>query len=337
VATDIANDIVQLRRFNRFYTVEAGLLAAGFLKSEFSLTEGRVLYELAHRDEATAAELSRDLRIDTGYLSRILKRFVARGLVERKAATQDARKALLRLTAAGHAAYAPLDRASNEDARAKFASLDKRERTALVGAMAEIERLLQRKSAPEAGFILRPPRLGDIGWIAHRQAILYAEEHGWDASFEALGAKILAECMVHADPQRARGWIAERRGEVVGSVFVVPASRKVAKLRMLYVEPSARGLGIGRRLVDECVAFARAADYRSMTLWTQSCLGSARRIYNAAGFELTKEEKHHSFGNDLVGETWEIDLTAGLDVQNQRSFTHRPSRGRSSNAPSPSK
>ena len=309
MASELTNYIAQLRRFNRFYTVEIGLLAAGFLESEFSLTEGRVLYELAHREGATATDLCRELGVDAGYLSRILKRFQARGLVERTAAENDRRKALLRLTKAGHDAYDPLDRASNEDARAKLAMLSRRDRAELIGAMGRIERLLYREPPVHADYVLRPPRIGDIGWLAHRQGVLYAEEQGWDASFEALAAKILIDCIQDIDPQRERGWIAERDGEIVGSVFVVQKSKRVAKLRMLYVEPSARGLGIGRRLVDECVAFARAKGYARMTLWTQSCLTSARRIYEAAGFKLVKEEKHRSFGKDLVGETWEMDLT----------------------------
>lgn len=307
MANELAHDIAELRRFNRFYTVEAGLLAAGFLESDFSLTEGRVLYELAHREDATAAELCRDLGLDAGYLSRILKRFGSRGLVERTTAQGDGRKALLKLTANGHAAYAGLDRASNENARAKLAALSGRDRAALVGAMRKIERLLH---APQGAsdYVLRPPRIGDIGLLAHRQSMLYAQEHGWDGSFEALAARILAECIEGVDPEYERGWVAEQDGEVVGSVFLVRKSKRVAKLRMLYVEPSARGQGIGRRLVDECVAFARAKGYRTMTLWTQSCLASARRLYEAAGFTRVNEERHHSFGKDLVGETWEIDL-----------------------------
>ena len=308
MARRLASDIAQLRRFNRFYTVEAGLLAAGLLKSEFSLTEARVLYDLAHREDATATELRQSLRLDAGYLSRILKRFSARGLIERTTAKDDGRKALLRLTAAGHTAFAGLDHASNEDARRKLATLSERDRTALAGAMSKIETLLGPKAANETAYSLRPPRIGDVGWIAHRQGILYADEYGWDASYEALVAEILATFVQKFDPAWEHGWIAERNGEIVGSVFVVRLPKEVAKLRLLYVEPSARGQGIGRRLVEECIAFARAKGFRKMTLWTQSCLTSARRIYQAAGFELVKEEKHHSFGKDLVGETWEIDL-----------------------------
>lgn len=308
MAGQIAQQIAELRRFNRFYTVEAGLLDAGFLKSEFSLSEARVLYELAHREDATATELKRDLGLDAGYLSRILKRFAARGLVKRTTADDDRRKALIRLTAAGRAAFAPLDRASGEDARAKLAPLSEKSRAALVRAMARIERLLGSKAPADATCSLRPLRVGDIGWIAHRQGVLYAEEYGWDGSYEALVAQILAEYVQKFDPEWENAWIAERNGEIVGSVFAVRLPKKVAKLRLLYVEPSARGLGLGRRLVDECVAFARAKGYRKVTLWTQSNLTAARRIYETAGFRLVKKENHHSFGKDLVGETWELGL-----------------------------
>ncbi len=308
MAAEIAHEIAALRRFNRFYTVEAGLLADGLLKSEFSLTEARVLYELAHREDATASDLKRDLNLDAGYLSRILKRFSARGLVERAADKDDARRALLTLTAAGREAYAGLDRASSEDARLKLATRSARDRAALVSAMAKIERLLGKETPARAAFTLRPPRVGDVGWIAHRQGLLYATEYGWDASFEALVAEILGAFVRDFDPEWERGWVAERDGVPVGSVFAVRKSKRVAKLRLLYVEPSARGLGIGRRLVDECVAFARAKGYRTMTLWTQSNLTAARAVYEKAGFRLVAEEKHHSFGKDLVGETWELDL-----------------------------
>lgn len=309
MSESMARDIAQLRRFNRFYTVEVGLLGDGLYKTGFPLSEARVLYELAHRENVTAAELTRDLRLDAGYLSRILKRFSERGLIERVTARDDARKSLIRLTPAGHAAFAPLESASSEDARAKLAPLSKRNRAALASSMTTIESLLGRK-ADETAFTLRPLRVGDIGWIAHRQGILYAEEYGWDGSYEALAAEILAEFVQKFDPQWERAWVAERNSEIVGSVFAVRKSKRVAKLRLLYVEPSARGLGIGRRLVDECVAFARAKGFRKMTLWTQQNLTAARTIYEKAGFKLVAEDKHHSFGKDLVGETWELDLRA---------------------------
>jgi DNA-binding MarR family transcriptional regulator/GNAT superfamily N-acetyltransferase len=310
MSESMARDIAQLRRFNRFYTVEVGLLTEGMYKTGFPLSEARVLYELAHRESATATELKQDLGLDAGYLSRILKRFAERGLIERATARDDARKALIRLTPVGHAAFAPLESASSEDARAKLASLSKRNRATLVDAMTKIESLLKAEEPAESACTLRPLRVGDIGWIAHRQGILYAEEYGWDGSYEALAVAILAEFVQKLDPEWENAWIAERNGEIVGSVFAVRKSKRVAKLRLLYVEPSARGLGIGRRLVDECVAFARARGYRKMTLWTQQNLTAARAIYEKAGFEVVAEDKHHSFGADVVGETWELDLRA---------------------------
>ncbi len=308
VAGQLAADIAQLRRFNRFYTVEAGLLGNALLASPFSLTEARVLYELAHRDGPTASDLKRDLGLDAGYLSRILKRFETRGLVERHSAADDLRKAHIRLTADGRNAYAQLDRDSSEDARGKLAGLSARDRSALMSALGTIEHVLAREQPAKPGYVLRAPRIGDYGWIAHRQGVLYAEEYGFDASFEALVSEILAEFAKTFDPQWERGWIAERNGVVVGSVFAMRKSKRVAKLRLLYVEPSARGLGIGRRLVAECVAFAKAKGYAKLTLWTQANLLAARRLYEEAGFTLVDSEEHRSFGKDLVGETWELDL-----------------------------
>lgn len=300
--------IAALRRFNRFYTHRAGLLGEALFRSGYSLTEARILYELAHLDKPTATELKRSLGLDAGYLSRILKRFAERGLVARTAVKGDRRSARLALTDAGRTTVALLERAAEEHARKALAPLPPRARDGLVASMQRIERALDGTRDNAAPFTLRPPRVGDIGWIAHRQGILYAQEYGWDATYEALASEILAQFVRAFDPARERGWIAERNGVVVGSVFVVRKSKTVAKLRLLYVEPSARGLGIGRRLVDECIAFARERGYRTMTLWTQSNLTSARAIYEKAGFRLVAKEKHHSFGKDLVGETWELAL-----------------------------
>ncbi len=284
-----------------------GLLGRRLLASAFSLTEARILYEIANREHATATDLKHELSLDSGYLSRILERFVAGGLVARTTSKDDARKALLRLTPAGRDAFAALARASDEDARAKLARLSPEDRAALAGAMQTIERALG-ETAPAAPYALRPLKVGDIGWIAHRQGVLYAEEYGWDATYEALAAEILAAFVKNFDAEWERAWIAERNGVTLGSVFVVRKSKRVAKLRLLYVEPSARGLGIGRRLVEECIEFARAKGYRTMTLWTQQNLTAARAIYEKAGFRKVAEEKHHSFGKDLIGETWELDL-----------------------------
>jgi len=307
-AATLDGQALAVRRFNRFYTRQIGLLEESYLRSAFSLTEVRVLYELAHRDGWTAAELARALGLDTGYLSRILKTFEARGFLLRAPSETDGRQAVLALTEDGRAALAPLDRASHADIGAMLARLPEPRRAELVRAMATIERLLGGTPEPRVPYILRPLQVGDLGWIAHRQGVLYAQEYGFDESFEALVAEILAGFVKSFDPARERSWIAEREGAVVGSVFVVRQSAEVAKLRLLYVEPDARGLGIGRRLVDECIRFARAKGYRTLTLWTNAILVAACRIYEAAGFRRVKEERHNSFGKELVGQTWELAL-----------------------------
>ncbi|TIP04219.1 MAG: MarR family transcriptional regulator [Mesorhizobium sp.] len=299
-------DIV--RAFNRFYTRQIGLLDEGLLKSPFSLTEARVLYELAHRDGLVASDLVRDLGLDPGYVSRLLKKFEERGLVERAATEADARRASIALTPAGRQAFAPLNQDSHDQVRALLDRLPPADQERLVKAMRTVQDLLGDRSEPKVPYILRPLQVGDIGWVTRRQGMLYTEEYGWDGTYEALVAEILAEFVKKFDQKWERAWIAEREGEVVGSVFVVRKSSEVAKLRLLYVEPSARGLGIGRRLVDECIAFARAKGYKTLTLWTNDILGSARRIYQAAGFQLVDEERHHSFGQDLVGQTWDMEL-----------------------------
>jgi DNA-binding MarR family transcriptional regulator/GNAT superfamily N-acetyltransferase len=303
-----AEAIGSVRRFSRFYTRQLGLLGEGLLKSDFSLTEARVLYELAHRDGPTAADLCRDLGIDAGYLSRMLKTFDQRALIARTASPRDGRETLLALTPAGRAAYEPLDRASQEDVRATIGGLAAEDTATLVRAMRTIERLLGGREISPAPVALRSHRLGDLGWIVHRQAILYALEYGWDETYEALAAEILAGFVRNFDPAWEQSWIAEREGAVVGSVFLVRASETVAKLRLLYVEPTARGVGIGAQLVDACIRFARERGYRTLTLWTNDVLLAARRIYQKAGFQLVASEPHHSFGRDLVGQTWELAL-----------------------------
>jgi DNA-binding MarR family transcriptional regulator/GNAT superfamily N-acetyltransferase len=297
-----------VRGFNRFYTRQIGLLAEGLLNSRFSLTEVRVLYELAHRNGLTASDLGRDLGLDAGYVSRILKKFEVEGLVERSPSPADARQSVLALTAAGHAAFQPLDQASQDQITALLADLSESQRDELVRAMGMIQRLLGHAPEMKVPYLLRPLQVGDTGWITHRQGVLYAQEYGWDETFEALVAEIAAAFVKNHDPKRERCWIAEREGAVVGSVFVVRQSDEVAKLRLLYVEPSARGLGIGQRLVDECIRFARAKGYKVLTLWTNDVLAAARRIYEAAGFKLVAEERHHSFGKSLVGQNWNLDL-----------------------------
>jgi DNA-binding MarR family transcriptional regulator/GNAT superfamily N-acetyltransferase len=298
-----------VRAFNRFYSRQIGLLDESLYDSPFSLTECRVLYELAHRDALTAAEVGAGLGLDAGYLSRMLAKFERRKLIRRTSSKHDTRATHLSLTAAGRKAFAPLEAAARAQIGALLAPLDPPSVSALTGAMQVVRRVLGDATPARVPYLLRDLVPGDIGWIIHRQSVLYHEEYGWDITYEGLVAGILSGFLKHFDAARERAWIAERDGQVVGSVFLVRASEIVAKLRLLYVEPSARGLGIGARLVDECIDFARETGYAKLTLWTNDVLVSARKIYLAAGFELVGEEKHHSFGKDLVGQTWELDLT----------------------------
>jgi DNA-binding MarR family transcriptional regulator/GNAT superfamily N-acetyltransferase len=298
-----------IRDFNRFYTRQIGLLDQGFLGSPFTLTEVRVLYELAHRDNATATEIARELSLDPGYLSRLLKKLERQGHLDRDRDAQDGRQRPLRLTRTGRRVFQGLDRESAKQISAMIAPLGPGQVSELVGSMQAVRRLLQAGEA-ESAYSLRPLQIGDVGWIIHRQGLLYAQEYGWDVSYEALVAEILGGFVKNFDPARENAWVAERQGAIAGSVFLVRESATVAKLRLLYVEPSARGLGIGRHLVDACIAFARDKGYRTLRLWTNDVLVSARRIYQAAGFRLTKEERHHSFGKDLVGQTWELALSS---------------------------
>ena len=302
---DVRECAETVRRFNRFYTRQIGVLHEGLLQSPFSLAEARVLYELAHQADVTATELATRLGLDAGYLSRILRRFREKGLVERRPSPSDRRQHHLRLTDAGREAFAALDVRSHEEASALLSALPSEAQGRLVGAMQTVERLLGPEPDVTPTVLLRPHRPGDMGWTIERHAALYAEEYGWNAEFEALVADIAAAFLRDYKPEKERCWIAEVEGERVGCVFVVQRSADVAQLRMLLVEPQARGLGLGSRLVDECLAFARQAGYGRMLLWTNSVLHAARRLYEKAGFELTGEEPHHSFGHDLVGQTWE--------------------------------
>ena len=297
--------IAAVRRFTRFYTRQIALLNEGLLDTPYTLAEARVLYELAHRGPVAARDIGGDLGLDAGYLSRILKGFETSGLLSRTAATDDARRAMLTLTEAGQAAFAPLDRASAEQVERLLSPLSKPARDELVVAMAAIERCFGARAHDVS---LRPHRIGDMGWITSRQAALYAAEYGWNDEFEALVAEITASFLRSFDPARERCWVADRDGEILGSVFLVRADDTLAKLRLLYVEPEARGLGVGARLVDACIAFAREAGYATVTLWTNDILSAARRIYQRAGFVLVEEENHHSFGHDLVGQNWTLDL-----------------------------
>jgi DNA-binding MarR family transcriptional regulator/N-acetylglutamate synthase-like GNAT family acetyltransferase len=308
--TEAVNDqrVEAVRRFNRFYTRRIGVLQESLLRSAFSLTEARVLFELAHPEAPTATAIGGELGLDAGYLSRILERFRKSGLVSRSPSTTDRRQSLLALTEKGREAFSLLDVRSREEIRAMVGALDASDQGRLVEAMHTIESLLGDRSGPSVPYLLRPHRPGDIGWVVHRHGELYAREYGWDESFEALVAEIVARFIRRFDPKAERCWIAEREGRNVGCVFLVRHSKRVAQLRLLLVEPDVRGLGIGRRLVEECTAFARQVGYSRIMLWTQSLLLPARKIYAAAGYRLIREEPHRSFGHDLVGETWELML-----------------------------
>jgi DNA-binding MarR family transcriptional regulator/GNAT superfamily N-acetyltransferase len=305
---DLDQRVAAVRRFNRFYTRQIGLLGAGYLHSPFSLTQVRVLYELAHRERPTAAELSRDLGLDAGYLSRVLHGFRRSGLIATERSKDDGRQSHLSLTEDGQAAFAPLNARSHGEIAAMLDELTAAQQDRLVHAMHTIEGLLGAPPEPKAPYLLRPNQPGDMGWIVHRHGVLYAREYGWDEEFEALVANIVARFIKNFDPKRERCWIAEKDGEMVGSVFVVHRSKTIAQLRLLLVEPTARGSGVGSRLVEECIRFARDRRYRRLMLWTNDVLVDARRIYERAGFQLVKEEAHHSFGHDLVGQTWDLNL-----------------------------
>ena len=300
--------IEAVRRFNRFYTRQIGVLRESWAESPFSLAEVRVLYELAHHDDLTAGELGTELGLDRGYLSRILQSFEKRGFVTRTRSKKDARQTHLALTAKGRKVFAPVNNRSQQDVGSMLDALSPAAQKILIESMHTIERLLGDKSEPKVPYILRTHDPGDIGWIVHRHGVLYSEEYGWDEHFEALAAQIASDFIKNFDPKRERCWIAEREGEIVGSVFLVKKSKTVAQLRLLLVEPKARGLGIGTRLVEECIRFARQKGYRKIVLWTNDVLKTARRIYEEAGFTLVREEPHHSFGRDLIGQYWELAL-----------------------------
>ena len=298
--------IAAVRRFSRSYTRAIGALREGLHDSAFSLTEARVLYELASRRDLTAGTLARELGLDPGYLSRILRRFVQNGLVRRAATDTDRRQRRLTLTDAGHAAFAPLDAASRQEIGTLLTRLSEPAQAELVQAMGRIEALLEPQ--PQTPWLLRAEQPGDIGWVVGRHGALYAAEYGFDARFEALVAQVAGAFLAQHDPARERCWIAERDGVNIGSVFLVRQSDAVGKLRLLLVEPGARGLGVGKRLVAECIGFARAAGYQRLTLWTNDVLVAARGIYQAAGFHLVRSASHSDFGPPLVGEDWQMAL-----------------------------
>jgi DNA-binding MarR family transcriptional regulator/GNAT superfamily N-acetyltransferase len=305
----LAHRVAAIRRFNRFYTRTIGVLQEGLLQSSFSLAEARLLYELAQCPGATATGLGRELGLDSGYLSRMLHRFERDGLITRVASEADRRQSALSLTDAGRAAFAPLEARSRDAIGALLGAISEPAQALLVAAMGQIETLLGAPgSAATVPWLLRQHRPGDIGWVVARHGALYAEEYGLDQRFEALVAKVAGAFLAGHDPLRERCWIAERNGVNIGSVFLVRESDETARLRLLIVEPAARGLGIGKRLVAECIGFARTAGYRRITLWTNDVLSAARAIYQRAGFRLVASAPHRDFGPPMVGEDWELDL-----------------------------
>jgi DNA-binding MarR family transcriptional regulator/GNAT superfamily N-acetyltransferase len=298
-----ADRVSAIRAFNRFYTRHIGALAEGLLRTDHPLPEARVLFELGQRDVTDVGDLRRTLDLDAGYLSRLLARLEDRGLVTRERADDDARRQRVRLTAAGADAFALLDRRSADEIGGLLAGLGEERQRALLGAMDTVQDLLGDGARPR-GFVVRAPRPGDLGWIVHRHGALYAQEYGWDERFEALVARIVADYAEDHDARREAAWIAEHGGAPAGCVLCVARSATVAQLRLLLVEPQARGLGIGAKLIDECLSFARHAGYAEIRLWTNDVLHAARRLYERAGFALVRSQPHHSFGHDLVEQDW---------------------------------
>ncbi|MBO0868777.1 MAG: MarR family transcriptional regulator [Micromonosporaceae bacterium] len=300
--------VAVVREFNRFYTNVIGLLRGGLVDTPYTLTEARVLYELAQRDAIELAELRRDLDIDAGYMSRILSRFESDGLVDRSRSAADGRRQVIQLTGPGRAAFGTLDQRTSGQVRALLDRLAPADRQRLLGAMGEIREVLGASRAAPRAYLIRPPKPGDLGWVVSRNGAVYADEYGWDASYEALVAGIVADFAATNDPDREAAWIAELDGSPVGSVFCVRRDEQTAQLRLLLVDPAARGLGIGARLVDECLDFARTVGYRRIMLWTNDVLAGARRIYQRAGFALDEQSPHRAFGKDLVQQIWSRDL-----------------------------
>ena len=297
-----------VREFNRFYTQRIGVLRGGLLDSDYTLTEVRVLYEIAHRQRPLASDLVRDLALDAGYLSRILAKFARRGWLKRERSGDDARKAHLHLTAKGRATFQSLDVRAREEISTMLAPLPPEKQLKLQGHLQNVQSLLGAQPAPSRALTLREHRPGDMGWIVQKHGALYAQEYGWNGEFEALVAEICAKFLREVDPKGERCWIAERDGMPVGCIMLVRHSRTIAKLRLLLVDPSQRGMGVGNALVEACLAFAREAGYRKVTLWTQSILAAARKLYEAHGFRKVDSHSHESFGAKLVAETWDLDF-----------------------------
>jgi DNA-binding MarR family transcriptional regulator/N-acetylglutamate synthase-like GNAT family acetyltransferase len=303
----VRDPVGEVRAFNRFYTNTIGVLREGLLRTPYSLTEARVIFELGQRDATELVELRRRLDIDAGYLSRIVSRFEADGLATRKRSSADGRRQVIRLTSRGRRVYKTLDERSASEVETLLSRLHAEEERRLVGAMRAIQSILEDSPEREQ-FALRSLEPGELGWVVQRHGVLYAREYGWDDSFEGFVAGIVGDYVHERDVKREQAWIAESDGEPVGCVFCVKKSAKVAQLRLLLVEPSARGMGIGTRLVDRCIEFARRTGYDRLMLWTNDVLDDARRIYERAGFELVEEERHHSFGSDLLGQSWWLSL-----------------------------
>ncbi len=309
-SSGLLSEVENFRRFNRMYTRFLGTLNERLLNSKYSLAEARVIYELATRPAPKATEIAEELGIDPGYLSRLLSKFERDGLLIKKTSEQDGRYAELRLTTLGKSAFNKLNALSEEQARSTLGGLPPTARMELIRCMQSINDILMKADRSYVPYVLRPPRVGDMGWIVYREGHWYAEQYGWDVTFEALVAKIVSEFIMNFDPSRERCWVAEIDGQNVGHIFLVkhPTQPDTAQLRLLFVEPSARGRGLGDALVKECLRFACTAGYRKVVLWTQSSLTAAHRIYEKAGFHLVQEEPHHSFGQDLLGQEWELEL-----------------------------
>lgn len=307
----LADEAAAFRRFNRMYTRLIGTLNESILDSGHTLGEARLLFELATRTEPKASDIAEELRLDQGYLSRLLKKFEHAGLLKKETSEQDGRYAELKLTPQGKSAFARLNALSQQQALSLLEKLAPTVRTKLFHSMRVIEEILMPVDPGRRTYVLRPPRVGDMGWVVHRESVGYAEQYGWDHTFEALVARVVESFITNFDSNRERCWIAEVNGQQVGHVFLVnhPSEPDTAKLRLLFVEPSARGMGLGNVLVNECLRFARTVGYRRVVLRTQSILTAAHHLYKKAGFRLVKEEPHHSFGQDLIGQEWELDLT----------------------------
>ena len=302
-------DFIQnVRQFNRFYTKQIGLLNEHLLESPFSLTEARIIYELAQKENSTATRLSAELNLDAGQLSRILTSFEKRKIIQKVRSQTDARQTILKLTRKGKSEFENLNSLSSRQVETFLSNLSLEKQNRLIKAMNEIEAILSENKTEDKSFILRNPNAGDFGWVVQKNGEIYAEEYNWDEEYEGLVAEIVADFIKNFDAKRERCWIAEKDGENIGAVFLVRKDDETAKLRLLIVDPRARGLGIGRRLVEECTRFAKKVGYKKITLWTNSVLSAARHIYEKEGYKVVKSESHHSFGKDLIGETWELDL-----------------------------